>query len=125
VSWPGVVGGLLVSVAAAAGCARPAVDPLQLSENRLIVFNQTPDQWTDVAIWLNTYYRVTAPFIAAGGRFEIPLDTFVAGYGQRFDGKHTQVNALRLTATLPNGRSFELKKTFAAGGLAGALGGKT
>ncbi len=35
-----------------------------------------------------------------------------------------QVTDLRVTATLPDGKKMELKKQFAASGLAGALGGK-
>jgi hypothetical protein len=75
-----------------------------------------------VEIWLNTYYRVTAASIPAGSRFQAPLDTFVAGFGQRFDFRRAQVHDLRLTATLPDGRALEIKKSFQAGGL-GALGG--
>ena len=77
-----------------------------------------------VEIWLNTYYRVTTPSIPAGGRFQVGLDSFVAGFGQRFDYRRAQVSDLRLTAKLPDGKPLELKKQFAAGGLAGMLGGK-
>ena len=52
------------------------------------------------------------------------LDNFVAGYGQRFQFRRMQIHDLRLTAKLPDGSPLEIKKEFAAGGLAGALGGK-
>ena len=55
---------------------------------------------------------------------QAPLDTFVAGFGQRFDFQRMQVTDLRLTAKLPDGKPLELKKEFEVGGLAGALGGK-
>ena len=119
---------LLVALAAAglltAGCASPpAGDPLKLEGNLLTVENRTAQEWRGVEIWLNTYYRVTAPSIAAGSRFQAPLDAFVAGFGQRFNVRRTQIQDLRLTATLPDGAPLELKKAFDVGGLAGALQG--
>ena len=89
----------------------------------LTVDNQSSRDWTHVEIWLNTYYRVTAPLIASGGRAQVPLDTFVAGFGQRFNYRRAQITDLRLTATLPDGKPIEVKKQFTVGGLAGALGG--
>jgi hypothetical protein len=110
--------------ALAVSCSRPAREPLTLDGNRLTVDNTTRQEWTNVEIWLNTYYRVTVPGIAAGSRFQAPLDVFVAGFGQRFDFRRMQVKDLRLTAKLPDGRPIELKKQFQLSGLAGALGGK-
>jgi hypothetical protein len=107
--------------ALAVGCRTPQPDPLQLDRNILTVDNRTKDDWNHVEIWLNTYYRVTWASIPAGGRFQAPLDTFVAGYGQRFDFHRAQVHDLRLTATLPDGRPLEIKKAFEVSGL-GALG---
>jgi hypothetical protein len=97
-----------------------------LEGNLMTVENRTPRNWEHVEIWLNTYYRVTTAGIPAGGRFQAPLDTFVAGFGQRFDVRRAQIKELRLTAVEPGGRSVELKKEFAVAGL-GALkdfGGK-
>ena len=107
----------------AAGCSKPPVDPLQLDGNMLTVDNRTATDWTNVEIWLNTYYRVTVRSIPKESRFQAPLDTFVAGFGQRFDFRRAQVRDLRLTARLPDGQPIELKKQFQGGGLAGALGG--
>jgi hypothetical protein len=107
----------------AAGCSKPPVEPLKLDGNILTVDNRTSTDWTNVEIWLNTYYRVTVRSIPKGGRFQAPLDTFVAGFGQRFDFRRAQVRELRLTARLPDGQPLELKKQFVGGGLAGALGG--
>jgi hypothetical protein len=113
---------LLVVVAAGACADRPA-DPLQLDRNLLTVDNRTSEDWTNVEIWLNQAYRITAPAIPARTRFQAPLDTFVAGFGQRFNFHSTQVKDLRLTAKLPDGRPLELKKQFEPSGLAGAFGG--
>ena len=114
--------GLLACVLAA-GCSKPPADPLQLDRNMLTVDNRTSTDWTHVEIWLNYYYRVTVRSIPRESRFQAPLDTFVAGFGQRFDYRRMQVKDLRLTATLPDGKPLELKKQFEASGLAGAFGG--
>jgi len=105
-----------------ASCRKLPDEPMKLERNLLTVSNQSGDEWSSVEVWLNTYYRITTSSIPAGGRFQAPLDTFVAGYGQRFDFRRMQITDLRLTAKLPDGKPFELKKRFEAGGLAGALG---
>ena len=89
----------------------------------LTVSNDSSSDWSNVEIWLNTYYRVTTAKVPAGGRFQVPLDTFVAGFGQRFNFRRAQIKDLRLVARLPDGKPFEIKKQFEKGGLAGALGG--
>jgi len=115
----------LAIAATAAGCStkRPE-EPLKLEGNLLTVDNRSSKEWTAVEIWLNTHYRVTTNSIPAGGRFQVPLDAFVAGFGQRFNFKRQQIVDLRLAAKLPDGTPLELKKQFEAGGLAGMLGGK-
>ena len=120
---PGRAACVLVACVLAAGCSPPPADPLQLDRNMLTVDNRTPKDWTHVEIWLNTHYRVTVRVIPAKNRFQAPLDTFVAAFGQRFDFRRTQIRDLRLTATLPDGQPFELKKQFESGGLAGVFGG--
>jgi hypothetical protein len=106
------------------GCSKPAADPIQLDRNLITVDNRSSSNWTNVELWLNTYYRVTTSSIPAGGRFQAPLDAFVAGFGQRFDFRRMQIVDVRLAAKLPDGKPLELKKQFPAGGLAGYLGGK-
>ena len=120
----GAILAAVVGAATAAGCSKPAVEPLQLDGNILTVDNQTSTDWTGVEVWLNTYYRVTAASIPAHSRFQAPLDTFVAGFGQRFDFHRAQVHDLRLTAKLPDGRPLEIKKQFQVGGLGALKGGK-
>ena len=118
------VGAAIAAIAVVAGCSRPPRDPLTLEGNLLTVDNRSPREWTNVEIWLNTHYRVTTTSIPAGGRFQVPLDAFVAGFGQRFNFRRTQIVDLRLSAKLPDGKPIELKKQFEASGLAGMLGGK-
>jgi len=116
----------VVAVALASGACRTIErDPITLERNLLTIDNRTSDDWSHVEIWLNTYYRVTTRSVPARTRFQAPLDTFVAGFGQRFDYRRAQIKDLRLTATLPDGKPLELKKQFDSSvGLAGALGGK-
>ena len=111
----------LVAVTAAA-CRSVPQEPMKLDGNILTVDNRTSQEWTNVEIWLNTYYRMTAASIPPNGRFQTPLDNFVAGFGQRFQFRRMQVRDLRLTATLPDGKPLELKKAFVSGGLDGLKG---
>jgi len=113
----------VLSLAGCAACAPRAADPLQLDRNILTVDNRSSSDWSDVEIWLNHYFRLTAKSIPAKSRFQAPLDTFVAGFGQRFNFHSMQLKDLRLTAKLPDGKPLEIKKQFEAGGLAGVLRG--
>ena len=115
---------VLACVAAlAASCTRIPPEPLKLEGNLLTIDNRTKQEWSHVEVWLNTYYRITATSIPAGGRLQAPLDMFVAGLGQRYDFRRAQIRDLRLTAKLPDGRPLELKKQFEGDGLKGALEG--
>jgi hypothetical protein len=119
----GGVFALIVAITAAAGCYIGPDEPLKLERNILTVDNRSTQDWNRVEIWLNTYYRVTAKSVRAGSRFQAPLDTFVAGHGERFDFHRAQIRDLRLIAMLPDGQPIEIKKQFDVGGLVGALGG--
>jgi hypothetical protein len=114
-----------VAVALTAACrSTPPIEPLKLDGNMLTIDNRSTQEWKDVEVRLNKNHTVRIPSIAAGGRMQVPLDTFVAGFGQRFNYHRTQITDLRLTATLPDGKPLELQKEFTVGGLEGALGGK-
>ncbi|HMF93031.1 MAG TPA: hypothetical protein VKE96_01995 [Vicinamibacterales bacterium] len=116
---------VLALVLVSGACRTIEPDPITLERNLLTVDNHSSQDWKGVEIWVNTYYRVTKDVVPAKSRFQAPLDTFVAGYGQRFDYRRAMIKDLRLTATLPDGQPFELKKQFDSSiGLAGALGGK-
>jgi hypothetical protein len=95
---------------AAGGCVDIPPDPLQLDRGILTVDNRSSDDWKDVEIWINQYYRVAVPKIAAGSRFQVPLDAFVSGYAQRFDVHHAVVKDLRLTAKQPDGKAISIKR---------------
>ena len=89
----------------------------------LTVDNRTSHGWTNVEVWLNKYYGGTVASIPAGGRLQIPLDSFTTGFGQRFNFNRMQVKTVELRATLPDGKRLELHKPFEVGGLTGALAG--
>src|SRR5262249_52477434 len=76
--------GMMTAATLMAACADTQVEPMKLDGNMLTVDNRSSTDWNNVEIWLNTYYRVTWPSIPAHGRFQAPLDVFVAGFGQRF-----------------------------------------
>jgi hypothetical protein len=112
-------------VVLAIGCReRPPIEPLKLDGGMLTVDNRSSSDWTSVEIWLNRNHSVRVASIPAGARQQVPLDAFVAGFGQRFNYKRTPITDLRLTAKLPDGTPLALKKEFTQGGLAGAFGGK-
>ena len=106
----------------ALSCVDIPHEPLQLDGGMLTVDNPTSEDWTDVEIWINQYFRVTVPVIAAGSRFQVPLDAFVSGYSQRFDRHHAPIKDLRLTAKQPDGKAVTIKKDFRSG--LAALGSK-
>ena len=105
----------------AAGCYKPPPEVLILNGNVLTVDNRTKHDWSNVEVWLNTYYRAAFSSIPAGGRMQAPLNYFVAGFGQRFNFDRMQVRDLRLTAKLPDGTPLEVKKEFEVDGLDGVL----
>src|SRR5436309_2895659 len=113
---------LALMLVACASCVDIPPDPLQLDRGMLTVNNHTGEDWKDVEIWINQYFRVTAPTIAARSRFQVPLDSFVSGYSQRFDIHKSVINDLRLTAKQPDGTPVLIRK-HSSPGLA-VLGGK-
>jgi hypothetical protein len=109
---------------AALGCTRPVPpQPMQLDGNRLTVDNRTAATWTNVEIWVNRQYRVVVPTIAARSRFTVGLDSFVAGFGQRFNVRRQQLTDLRLTARKPDGTTMEIQYEFEGTRLGDALKG--
>jgi hypothetical protein len=112
----------LVLASAACGSRAPA-EPLRLDHGQLTVDNRSDQEWTNVEIWLNQYFRVTTASIPPKGRFQANVNSFVSGWGQRFDFNHMQIRDLRLKATLPDGKPLEIQKQFSEGALNDALGG--
>ena len=106
---------LALAIVGLAGCAAIPPDPLQLDRSMLTVTNSTPSDWTGVEIWINRYYRVTVPTIAAQSRFQVALDSFVSGYSLRFDIHKAVIKDLQLTAKQPDGKPVLIKRESATG----------
>lgn len=113
---------VVIAIAILAGCVDVPPDPLQLDRGTLTVDNRTASDWNGVEIWINRYYRVAVPKIAAGSRFQVRLDSFVSGYSQRFDIRHALLNDLRLTAKQEDGTPVLIERDTRAG--LAALGAK-
>lgn len=112
--------GMAASTAACSQRTRPA---LNLDGNRLTIYNDTDETWSNVEVILNQHFHIQPKDIAPEGIVQAPLDIFVAGYGQRFNFKTMQITDLRLKAKRPNGEPIELRYEFRNGGLQDALGG--
>ncbi|MBI3264509.1 MAG: hypothetical protein HYZ58_15385 [Acidobacteria bacterium] len=100
---PLIVAGLIWPLACT---ERP--DPIQVQRRALVVENQTSTAWGNVEVWINDHYRVTRSRMERGERFAIPLDTFVAGFGQRFDPSRQRLTGVEITATGEDGRPVKL-----------------
>jgi hypothetical protein len=115
---------VLTLLALAVGCSDEKAPPLKLDGNKLVIRNDTDEEWKNVELWLNWYYRAVLPSIPAHGRVDATLDSFMEGYGRRFDYAHTMVKDLKLTARRANGETLELKLPFKDGdGLKDAVQG--
>lgn len=84
---------------------RPAIE---VQDRAVQVQNQSGEAWSNVEVWLNDHYRVTARTLEAGGRLEIPLDTFVAAYGWRFDRRRQAPFGIEVTARTASGKDVTL-----------------
>lgn len=100
--WPFV----LAAATLAAACAAPP-ERLQLEDRAITVYNDSREEWRSVEIWVNDHYRVTRDAIAPGERFTAPLETFVAGFGQRFDPVRP-VRGVEVTAVDRSGEPVRL-----------------
>jgi hypothetical protein len=87
-------------------CSTPP-ERLTLEGRTITVFNDSGEAWKSVEIWVNDHYRVTREMIAADERFVVPLESFVAGFGQRFT-RTQHVSGIEVTATDASGDPVRL-----------------
>jgi hypothetical protein len=87
---------ILGALAAIVSCSEPR-DPIVVQRTSVILENQSSSEWTGIEIWVNDHYRVTFSTLAPGGRLNVPLTSFVAGFGQRFP-VGTNVFGIEVTA---------------------------
>ena len=111
---------LLISLLLTISCAKPPeIEPLQLEGKRLTINNRTKDDWKDVQVVINRQYRIGAPQITAGQRFDVSLDAFLDVYGNHFYYQRTQIRDVHLTATSAAGSPVDTHMDFHRGGLDG------
>ena len=79
-------------------CRRDQRQAILVEEGRVVVTNLTGTRWSKVEIWLNDYYRAQAEALAPDQRLEVPLNVFIAGYGQRFEPQRQQPAGIEVTA---------------------------
>lgn len=97
----------LVALVAGWACGEDR-SPIVIERHQVTIENQTRHRWSNVEIWLNDHYRVTAPTLEPGGRLNVPLDTFVAGFGQRFDRRRQTPSGIEVTARTDAGETIRL-----------------
>ena len=99
-SW--TVAAFVCAIALVAACrARP--EPIRVDRGRLIVENLSRQEWRDVKVTVNAYYRGESRSLLPGGRLETPLTSFVTGLGQRFDTNREHVRRVEVRATTTAG----------------------
>lgn len=100
--------GSLAGVVLGSGCRTPPPEPITFVERAIVVENRTGEEWQNVEIWLNDHYRVTKSRMAPGERFAIPLNAFVAGFGQRFDPARQSIRGVEVTAKAEGDRPVKV-----------------
>jgi hypothetical protein len=90
------------------GCQKDERPPISVSGSVVTVHNLTSTEWKSVEVWLNYHYRVTKPSMLPNERLGIPLDVFVAGYGQRFDVKRAAVKTIQVVAKTASGEPVDV-----------------
>jgi hypothetical protein len=98
---------VLVLVAIATGC-RSSDPPIRVNRASLVIENHSREEWHDVSVTVNGYYRGTAKTLAPGGRLDASLGNFVTGLGQRFDTNRERVQKVEVRATDASGRAVTL-----------------
>ena len=96
----------LLSAVLANACSTPP-ERLTLEGRTITVFNDSSEAWKGVEIWVNDHYRVTRDAMAPAERFVVPLESFVAGFGQRFT-REQRVSGIEVTATDASGDPVKL-----------------
>lgn len=71
--------------------------------------NRSREAWREIEVWVNGQYRVASPHLAGRGRLVAPLDTFVAGFGQRFDARRQAVRSIEVRARTAAGAPVRLR----------------
>jgi hypothetical protein len=95
-----------IAAALCGACSAPP-ERLTLEGRTITVLNDSGEAWKGVEVWVNDHYRVTRDVMAPDERFVVPLESFVAGFGQRFP-RAQRVNGIEVTATDASGDPVRL-----------------
>ena len=93
-----VLSASILLIAGSVACYQKTPPRIVVADNVVTVQNLTSEEWRDVEVWLNYHYRVTKLSMPPGQRFGIPLNVFVAGFGQRFDVRRQVVQTIQVKA---------------------------
>ena len=105
---PVCVASVLFALLCLAACARPP-DPITLSENTVILLNQSSRDWRNVRITVNDHFTGGTPLLSAGGRLTAPLRDLQTAFGQRYDVTRQLVYKIEVTATDSKGDAVNLR----------------
>ncbi|MGH8186338.1 MAG: hypothetical protein ACREUC_07225 [Steroidobacteraceae bacterium] len=105
-SKPVLARAALAGAVLAGACATPP-ERLTLEGRTITVFNDSGEAWKGVEIWVNDHYRVTRETIVPDERFQVSLESFAAGFGQRFP-RDQSVDGIEITATDESGDPVRL-----------------
>jgi hypothetical protein len=100
---------LLIIIMTAVPACRRSDPPIRVTREALVVENQTREEWHDVTVTVNGYYRGTSKTLAPGGRLDANLGNFLTGLGQRFDKNRERVTLVEVRATDASGRAVTLE----------------
>jgi hypothetical protein len=105
-----LLAGMLVTgvLAGVLACNKEEPNPVRVGTDRVTVINLTGTGWRNVDVWLNDHYRAQARDLAPGQRLEIPLDVFVAAFGQKFDPKKQIPSGIEVDAVAADGKSVTI-----------------
>jgi hypothetical protein len=100
---------LVLGVLLMAASCSPAPAPKTVTENMVIVLNQTSRDWRNVVVTVNDHFRGGASLLAAHGRLTAPLGQFQTAFGQRYDFSRQPVFRVEVTATDASGEPVTLE----------------
>jgi len=99
---------VLIALLCLAACA-PRPDPITLSENTVILLNQSSRDWRNVRITVNDHFTGGTPLLLAGGRLTAPLRDLQTAFGQRYDVTRQLVYKIEVSATDSKGDAVNLR----------------
>jgi hypothetical protein len=87
---------------------RPAGPAIDVSGSTLTIENLTDQEWRNVTVTVNAYYRGGTSSLAPHGRLDVSLRTLMTGLGQYFNPARETVRTVQVRATDASGRAVVL-----------------